>query len=383
MVRFFINKMEKKYRQEVLRGKIGLFSGIFGLLTNLLLFTGKLLIGLSTNSVSIMADAMNSFSDSISSILVLVGFKIASKPADKDHPYGHERFEYVTGLGVALLITFVGSQFFKTSVEKIMNPTSIHFSWLSLMVLVLSIIIKLYQGIAYRYAGTKIASQTLIANAKDSFNDVYTTSAVLLSVLIERVSGWRIDGYIGFVLATYITVSGLLMVRDFVNELLGQRPTDKEIRQIEKQLNHYPNILGYHDLLIHNYGPQKSFASVHIEVNSQWTLNQAHDVIDIIERDIYKQLGVHLVCHLDPVMVNSEEYLEMHLELTKILKRLNKDFRMHDFRIRYNRVLEFDLVIPDSNQWSEDEIKTKIAQGLREIDKSYQLKIIFDHNYLL
>ncbi|GGI64839.1 cation diffusion facilitator family transporter [Enterococcus alcedinis] len=383
MVRFFIDKMEKKYRQEMLRGKIGLFSGIFGLLTNLMLFISKLLIGLSANSVSIMADAMNSFSDSISSVLVLVGFKVASKPADKDHPYGHERFEYVTGLGVALLITFVGSQFFKTSIEKMINPTSVHFSWLSFIILILSVIVKLYQGLSYRYAGTKIDSQTLIANAKDSFNDVYTTSAVLLSILVEQLTGWRIDGYIGFVLAVYITASGLLMVRDFVNELLGQRPTEKEIHQIEQQLNRYPNILGYHDLLIHNYGPQKSFASVHIEVNSQMTLDQAHDVIDLIERDIYKQLGVHLVCHLDPVTVNSEEYLEMHQELVKILNKLNSDFRMHDFRIRYNRVLEFDLVIPDSNKWSEDEIKTEIARELREIEKSYQLKIIFDHNYLL
>lgn len=383
MIRFFISKMEKRYRQEMLRGKIGLFSGIFGLLTNLILFLSKLMIGLSANSVSITADAMNSFSDSISSILVLVGFKIASKPADKDHPYGHERFEYVTGLGVAILITFVGTQFFKTSIEKIMNPASIHFSWVTFLVLFLSIIIKLYQGIAYRYAGTKIDSQTLIVNAKDSFNDVYTTSAVLLSVLIERLSGLRIDGYIGFILAIYITVSGLLMVRDFVNELLGQRPTEKEIRQIEERLNRYPNILGYHDLLIHNYGPQKNFASVHIEVNSQWSLNQAHDVIDLIERDISKKLGVHLVCHIDPVMINSEEYVEMKQILKKILKRLNGEFRMHDFRIRYKRMLEFDLVIPESNQLSEDRIKTEIARGLRELNKSYQLKITFDHNYLL
>lgn len=383
MIRFFINQLEKTYRKEMLRGKIGLLAGVFGLLTNLLLFLGKLMIGLSANSVSIMADAMNSFSDSISSILVLVGFKIASKPADKDHPYGHERFEYVTGLGVAILITFVGTQFFKSSIDKIIHPTSIHFSALVFIILVLSIGIKWYQGIGYRYAGNKIESQTLIVNAKDSFNDVYTTSGVLLSVFIERVTGWRIDGYIGLILAIYITFNGLLMVRDFVNELLGQRPREKEIRQIENQLNHYPNILGYHDLLIHNYGPQKSFASVHIEVNSQWTLNQAHDVIDLIERDIYKQLGVHLVCHIDPVMINSEEYLEMQQLLKKVLKTLNEDFRMHDFRIRYKRMLEFDLVVPDSNEMSEDQIKTEVARHLRDLKKSYQLKITFDHNYLL
>ena len=185
MIRYFVHKMEKKHQSAGLRGKMGIFAGIFGLLTNFLLFVSKLLIGLSANSVSIMADAMNSFSDSISSVLVLVGFKIAAKPADKDHPYGHERFEYVTGLAVALLITFVGAQFFKSSIDKIIHPTAVQISTLSFVVLLLSIAIKLYQGLAYRYMGERITSQTLTANAQDSFNDVYTTGAVLLSVLVE------------------------------------------------------------------------------------------------------------------------------------------------------------------------------------------------------
>lgn len=383
MIRFFIHRMEKKYQKEEIRSKIGFFSGIFGLVTNFILFIGKFFIGLSANSVSIMADAMNSFSDTISSIIVLFGFKIAGKPADKDHPYGHERFEYVTGLAIALLISFVGFQFLKSSFTKIVTPTSIHFSWAMMIVLVLSIIIKVYQGIMYRLTGHQIDSQTLIANAQDSFNDVYMTVAVFISVIIERTFGWRVDGYIGLLIAIYILYSGLSMVKDFVNELLGQRPTEKEIKKIENQLNRYPMILGYHDLLIHNYGPQQRFATVHIEVDSRWHLMKAHDVIDAIEEDVRKTLGMHLVCHLDPVPIDNPEYLEVHQIVKSCLKNLNSDFRMHDFRIIPENILQFDLVVPDGNQIGERQIKQSIQQELGMYKEAYIIDITFDHHYLL
>lgn len=383
MVRFFIRRIEKKYQKEEVRGKIGFFSGVFGLLTNFILFLGKFFIGFSANSVSIMADAMNSLSDTISSVIVLFGFKIAGKPADKDHPYGHERFEYLTGLAVALLISFVGFQFLMNSIEKIITPSAIQFSRAILLVLILSILIKIYQGLMYRFTGHKIQSQTLIVNAQDSFNDVYMTTAVLVSVLVERTTGLKIDGYMGLLIALYILYSGLSMVKDFVNELVGQRPTDKEIKKIENQLSHYPMLLGYHDLLIHNYGPQQRFASVHIEVDSRWNLMKAHDVVDLIEKDVRKTLGVHLVCHLDPVPIDNPEYLEIHRIVKGCLKGLNQDFRMHDFRILPNNHLQFDLVVPEGNQVKEQEIKETIHQQLSIYKEAYKIEMTLDHHYLL
>lgn len=383
MIHFFIHRIEKKYQKEEVRGKMGVFAGIFGLVTNFILFLGKFFVGFSANSVSIMADAMNSFSDTISSVIVLFGFKIAGKPADKDHPYGHERFEYLTGLAIALLISLVGFQFLKSSFMKIVTPAAIHFSWATIIVLILSIAIKIYQGMMYRTTGQNTGSQTLIANAQDSFNDVYMTVAVLFSVVIERTVGWKIDGYIGLLIAIYILYSGLSMVKDFVNELVGQRPTEKEIKKIEKQLNRYPMILGYHDLLIHNYGPQQRFASVHIEVDSRWSLMKAHDVIDKIEKDVKKTLGVHLVCHLDPVPLDNLEYLEVHRITKKCLKKLNKDFRMHDFRILSGKILQFDLVVPEGNQIKEQQVKKMIQKELSIYKETYTIEITFDHNYLL
>lgn len=383
MIRFFIQRIEKKYQPVETRGKIGFFAGIFGLITNFILFVGKFVIGLTANSVSIMADAMNSFSDTISSVIVLFGFKIAAKPADKDHPYGHERFEYVTGLAVAVLISFVGFQFLKSSFLKILHPTSIHFSMAMFLVLLLSIGIKIYQGLMYQTTGKKIQSQTLLANAQDSFNDVYMTSAVLLSVLMERLFNWRIDGYIGLLIACYILYSGIIMVRDFINELLGQRPTEKEIKKIEAQLHRYPMILGYHDLLIHNYGPQQRFASVHIEVDSRWTLMKAHDVIDLIEQDVKESLGVHLVCHLDPVPIDNPEYVKIHRIIKRCLKELNAGLRMHDFRIINGKILQFDLVVPESNELREQQIIKMLQEELVTYQENYQLDIAFDHHYLL
>ncbi len=233
-----------------------------------------------------MADAINSLSDTASSILTLVGFKIAAKPADPEHPYGHERFEYISGLFVSIIITYVGFQFLETSIGKIIHPESLTLSPIIFIVLLFSIILKFVQGRMYVTIAQSIDSETLRATAKDSYNDVYTTLAVLLSAGIEWLMGWRIDGYVGFALAGYILLSGIMMLRDFVYELLGSRPTKEEILAMEKLLLSYENILGFHDLLVHNYGPSKKFASVHIEVDDSLDLNQAHKIMDIIKKTL-------------------------------------------------------------------------------------------------
>lgn len=375
---------KKKKITSAERTKKGILAGVLGLLSNLILFISKLTIGLFSGSVSIMADAINSLSDTASSILTLVGFKIAAKPADPEHPYGHERFEYISGLFVSIIITYVGFQFLETSIGKIIHPESLTLSPIIFIVLLFSIILKFAQGRMYVTIAQSIDSETLRATAKDSYNDVYTTLAVLLSAGIEWLMGWRIDGYVGFALAGYILLSGIMMLRDFVYELLGSRPTKKEILAMEKLLLSYENILGFHDLLVHNYGPSKKFASVHIEVDDSLDLNQAHKIMDIIEKDFKKTLDVELVCHLDPVPVNNENYREILKVLKKIIKETGEGLKLHDLRmIRNGKELQFDVVVPEKFNFSDEELERVLRVQIEERIGNYDLDITFDHNYLL
>lgn len=366
------------------RTKKGIIAGILGLITNILLFVAKFAIGLFSGSVSIMADAINSLSDTASSILTLVGFKIAAKPADQEHPFGHERFEYISGLFVSIIITYVGFQFFDASIRKIFRPEHLVLTPIVFLVLIFSILLKLLQGRMYTRFSKTIQSEALKATAKDSYNDVFTTLAVLVSAGIERFTGWRIDGYVGFVLAGYIIFSGIMMLRDFVYELLGSRPTAEEIKTMEKQLSSYKSILGFHDLLVHNYGPNKKFASVHIEVDDSLNLNEAHKIIDIIEKDFKKTLDVDLVCHLDPVAIHNEQYRKILKQLRQIIKELGEELRLHDLRIiRKGKELQFDIVVPQNFKLPDDVLEEKIRQAIEKKVGSFELDITFDHNYLL
>lgn len=383
MLEHFVEKMIKNKNREEQRTKVGQIAGVIGLVSNIVLFLGKFSIGFIANSVSIMADAINSLSDMISSILTLVGFKIAAKPADKEHPYGHERFEYISGLAVSFIIMLVGVQFLQSSFNKILDPESISFSVLIFIVLLSSIIIKIWQGKMYGKLAKKIDSQTLQASGKDSLNDVFITITVLLSALVEYISGWHIDGFVGFVLALYIIYTGIKMIKDFIDELLGSRPSDYEIQIMEARLANYPSILGYHDLLVHNYGPQSKFASVHIEVDASWDLTDAHQVIDMIEKDFKENLEVELVCHLDPVAIHDDQYLKINQELNNILADLNQGLKMHDLRIKNHNVLQFDLVIPEGITENENQLVEDIRQLVMKRIGNYHLDVRLDHNYLL
>ena len=364
------------------RTQVGERAGWLGLVSNLVLFCGKLLIGLTAGSVSIMADAINSLSDTISSILTLVGFKMAAKPADSEHPYGHERFEYISGLIISLVITFVGLQFLMSSIEKIMHPSSVKLSSWLFIILISSIVIKIWQGFMYRKLSKKIHSETLKASGQDSFNDVYTTLAVLLSVLVEWLTHLRVDGYFGLLLALYILYSGATMILDFIGELLGSRPTDYEIKMMETKLDSYENILGYHDLLVHDYGPQKRFASVHIEVNAAWSLSKAHQVIDRIEQDFQHELGISLVCHLDPVAIEDMRYLTISHTVRSIIFQIDPRLRIHDFRVKQQQ-MQFDLVVPDRFEQNDQELLEVIELLISRHVGQFTLDITFDHNYLL
>lgn len=382
MVQFLLNRINKRYVKKRQRTKIGELAGILGLISNLLLFIGKFLIGFTAGSVSIMADAMNSLSDFVASILTLIGFRVGAKPADSDHPFGHERFEYISGLVISLIITFVGFQFLTSSVSKMIQPEPVRISKYLFIVLVLSVLIKIWQGRMYLKLAKNIDSETLKASSKDSFNDVYTTLAVLFSALFEWYTGVLIDGYVGFLLALYIIYSGFSMVQDFVRELLGSRPNQEEIQEMEARLSSYSNILSYHDLLVHNYGPRKRFASVHIEVDSSWTLMQAHQLIDMIEKDFQEQLGVDLVCHLDPVAIQDIHYLTIANTMNSIIFHIDQGLRIHDFRV-IDKTLQFDLVIPEAFSLSEKELRRSIQRAVLDNLGEYKLDITFDHNYLL
>lgn len=370
-----------------MRPKLGAFAGRIGLLSNLVLFLAKFVIGLLSGSVSIMADAINNLSDTISSILTLVGFYISGKPADAEHPYGHERFEYISGMLVSILITFVGFQFLITSIERIRNPQSVTVTWLVLIILLVSIGIKIWQGLFYQKVAKKIDSDALVASAKDSLNDVFTTVTVLVSAMVEGLTGLKIDGYVGLAIAIYIIYSGYKMIMGFVNELMGMRPAEEEINQIKERLSAVDNIIGYHDLLIHNYGPNKTFASVHIEIDDTWNLRKAHEKTDLIEREFKKELGIELVCHVDPVSIHDQEQNRIHLLLKEIINGIDDTLKMHDLQIEKEKneagIMHFDIVIPKGFGLDDQELTQKIQLAVTRKIGDYQVQITFDHVYLL
>lgn len=385
MLTTIINKVKQTFKTSE-RTAVGIVAGIMGLLTNLALFLAKFFIGTLSGSVSITADAMNNLSDTASSIITLAGFKIAGKPADKDHPYGHERFEYVSGFVISILVTYVGIRFLDSSFMKILHPSSVQLSSIVYIVLILSILMKVWQGLMYRKLGATIQSNTLKATAQDSFNDVYTTIAVLFSAIIEWLTSWRIDGYVGFLIALYIIFTGIKMIKEFIDELMGVRAPDDEIGAIRAHLDNFPDIIGYHDLLIHSYGPNSVFASVHIEVNQDWSLPHAHDVIDTIEQEVKTNLGVDLVCHVDPYPLDDQDFKRVAPKLKQVLREIHPQLRLHDLRIDTSgepEVIYFDLVVPEELRLTNEELQTLITENYLKENAEALMSITFDRTYLL
>ncbi|MDT2638496.1 cation diffusion facilitator family transporter [Enterococcus dongliensis] len=386
MLTFLINKITKRWKGNK-RTSVGILGGILGLVSNLILFLAKFFISSLSGSVSIMADAMNNLSDTASSFITLAGFKIAGKPADEGHPYGHERFEYISGFVISILVTYVGVRFLDSSFIKILHPSSVLLSPIVYIVLILSILMKFWQSHMYRKLSHEIDSDTLKATAQDSINDVYTTIAVLISAIIEWISGWRIDGYIGFFIALYIIYSGIKMIMSFISDLMGGRPPETEVLAIRNHLENYPDIIGYHDLLIHSYGPNSIFASVHIEVDQDWSLSHAHEVIDAIEYEVKENLGVDLVCHLDPYPLDDPDFKRIAPELKKILKEIHPQLRFHDLRVDKGTTPEtiyFDLVVPEElKKYTNTQLQDQISARFIAQNAPAKLMITFDRTYLL
>ena len=367
------------------RLQYGSMSGIVGICCNIFLFVIKLVIGLLSGSISIMADALNNLSDAGSSIVTFVGFRMASKPADKEHPFGHGRMEYIAGLVVSFLILLVGFELGKSSIEKIISPVAVTFNGWTVGVLVVSIGVKLWMTCFNRRMGKQIGSETLLATAKDSFNDALTTGAILLSVIVMHLTGWQIDGYIGLFVAIYILISGIMSVKQTMNPIIGQLPEKEMIAGIEELLLSYDEIIGVHDLLVHNYGPGKWIASVHAEVHASSDILHAHDSIDMAEREVAKRYPVLLTIHMDPVETDNERVESLKTLAKEIALSIHPEITIHDFRIvdgKTHTNLIFDMVNPVNSGLSSSELRQAFEQRLANISEKYFAVITVDESYM-
>lgn len=364
------------------RGKTGKLSGVVGIVCNVLLCALKLLVGTLSGSVSITADGMNNLSDATSSIVTLVGFRLAEKPADEDHPYGHARYEYLSGLAVAGMILVIGFELAKTSVEKIFNPTSVAFSLPLLFVLAGSILVKLWLYFFNRCLGRRIKSDALLATASDSRNDVAATAAVLLAVLVEHITSLKIDGFVGLGVAVFILYSGVGMAKQTISPLLGETASPELRELILDVVRSEPKILGFHDLMVHDYGPGQRFASIHVEMDEKENALECHELIDNLERICLKAHNIHLVIHYDPVVTDDPELTRMRTAVEQILTGLDDRITIHDFRMvqgKENTNLIFDMALPASLMNRQKEIKKQLDEQLNSHSSIiYHTVITFD-----
>ncbi len=363
----------------------GRLAGAVGIICNLILSVMKLIIGTVTNSVSITADATNNISDAGSSIVTLVGFRLSGKPADKDHPYGHARIEYISSLIISFIILLIGCSIFKESVIKIFKPEESLFNIATVVILVASILVKLWLSVFNTYLGKQIDSKALEATAIDSRNDVITTAAVLIASVISHFTGFNLDGYMGVIVSIFILISGINLVKETLDPLLGQPPTKEMFQSIEKKILSYDNVLGVHDLMVHSYGPNTYFASAHIEMDAKIDVLVCHDIMDQIERDFKSDLNIHLVVHLDPTILDSPEINELKEMVNDIICEIDRELTFHDFRVvigEENKNVLFDVVVPPEYKYSDEELEKMITDKITEMSNGKIFTVlVVDHSY--
>ncbi len=363
-------------------------AGMVGIVSNIFLSLLKIVIGIITSSIAITADAINNLTDAGSSIITLIGFRLAKKPADAEHPYGHRRIEYITGLIVSMVITILGVQFLISSVQSLFSPSETNYTIPAFVILVVSILVKLWQSRFYVAVGKHIDSTTLIATASDSRNDVLSTSAVLLGALITRLTSVNLDGWLGCAVAIFIIKSGICLVIETADPLLGLAPDPKLTKSIGDKIMTYEGVLGYHDLMVHNYGPDRCFVSVHVEVPAEQDILVSHDIIDNIEFDFLRETGMHVVIHLDPVVTADAEINAIHSEVADIVGKVSAIvgyvITMHDFRVVRGQThtnLIFDIAVPCDSKYSDHEIREMIETRVRELSPNYNTVITCDRCY--
>lgn len=388
MTEFLVRHFVKDYQsveKSAVRTAYGVLASIVGILCNVCLFLVKFVVGLLVNSVSVTADAFNNLSDAASSVISFVGVKMAGKPADKEHPFGHGRIEYIAALIVSFLVLEVGFTFLKDSISKIRHPEVLNFQLVSVVILILSIGVKLWLGIFNRQLGKRIDSKVMMAVFADSMGDVITTSVAILSLVIFRLTGINIDGIVGIGVALVVMWAGVGIARDTLEPLIGEAIDPEEYDKVKRFVERYNGIEGTHDLIIHNYGPNQSMASIHAEVPNDVNIENAHELIDRIERDAVEELGILLVIHMDPIEMKDEQVMDLRKQVDTALRELDQACSIHDFRV-VNGVgqinLIFDMVVPFGyGEEQQEQLRQRLMGRLQELDRRYQCVITMEHSY--
>lgn len=372
-------------RSEGDRGRVGALAGVVCISLNVVLCVAKALVGILSGSVSIVADALNNLSDASSNIVSVLGFKLASKPADPEHPYGHGRFEYLSGLVVAVLVLMIGVELVKSSIDKVLNPSPVEFSLALVVVLAGSMAVKLWMAHLNRVLGERIKSETLLATAQDSKNDVIATGAVLACAIIAYVADVELDAWVGLAVGLYIGWSGVELIRDTVSPLLGQAPDPELVAHIRSKIMSYPGVLGTHDLMVHDYGPGRQFASAHVEMAAETDPMESHDTLDNIEQAFKDDDGLIVTLHYDPIVTNDPHVVDMRNKIDAMAKSLDGEASIHDLRCvpgpTHTNVI-FDCLHPVECALSSDEFKRKLGDMVIEAYPDAVPKITVDEDYV-
>ncbi len=388
MTNFLINlfiKDKENVQDRNVREKYGMLSSITGVIVNILLSVFKLIIGVIASSMSIISDALNNISDAGSSIVTMLGFKMSQKKVDADHPWGHGRMEYISAFIVDILIILVGFELLQSSVDKIINPELPSISNVTIILLVVAIIVKLWLFVFYKKIAKTISSAAIKGNAYDSISDSISTFAVLISALVAKFMGISIDGYVSLLVSVFILITGFKALKEIIDILLGMKPDPEFVKEIEEFAVKYDTIEGIHDIMVHDYGPGRKIVSFHAEVPANSDICKAHDIIDQMEQDIFEEFGCITTIHMDPIVVDNEEINKMRKETEEIVKSINEKFSIHDFRMtdggeRINLI--FDLVIPTDEKVNVEETVTKIQNEIHNKNKKYYAVIKAEHSYV-
>lgn len=371
--------MESKSNQ-----KIGVLSGIVGIFANIFLCICKMTVGLIFNLISVTADGINNLADSGSSIISIIGYKAAGKPADKKHPFGHARIEYLLSLIIGISVIIVGVQLAISSVQKIISPTQSPFHYAIIIALSISILVKVFLGLFNYKLFKKTQSLPLKATSIDSINDIIATSMILIAYLISDATSFNLDGYVGVIVSIVIAISGIKIITQSLSPLLGEKPCDELINTIYSKILNYEGVLGLHDLTVHNYGPNRNFASVHVEIDSEKNILDSHDLIDTIECD-FRKMDINLVIHMDPIVINNPVVTKLKEQIITIINDIDPLLSMHDFRVAMGTThsnLIFDVVIPCDFRLTNEQIGNAINEKVVKINSTYRTVINYDKNYI-
>ena len=384
LIKLFV-KNYKDVKNPKVRTDYGVLSGVVGIVVNVIICCVKFVIGYLTGSIAITADAINNLSDAGSSAVTLFGFKISNKPADKEHPFGHGRVEYITSLIVSFIVLFMSFELAMSSVDKIMNPQAVKYSTVSAVILGVSILGKLWLALFNRNLGKKINSAAMTAVVKDSIGDIAATTATLIALVISKFTDIPIDGYLGVFVSLFVFWAGFSILREATGTLLGKPPTKEFVDELQNEILAYEGVMGIHDLMLHDYGPGRFFGSVHVEVSGDADINLSHELIDNIEKEIYEKMGILLVIHMDPLEVNVEKVSKLRDTVSSIVAKVNSEYSIHDFRMvesPSHTNLIFDLVIPYGHKQSRQEIADIVADEVKKYNPVYCCVITVEHSFV-